>query len=57
MKVINLAKKQTKSVVLSLKISRLSKHYLMLQFDGEKENKENHIIQMNANKKRQNTSN
>lgn len=51
MKVINLAKKQTKSAVLTVKISRLSKHYLMLQFHGEKENKENHIIQMNADKK------
>jgi len=51
MKVINFTKKQTKSVVLTVKISCLSKHYLMLQFDGEKENKENHIIQMNADKK------
>jgi len=51
MKVINLAKTQTKSVVLTVKISCLSKHYLMLQFHGEKENKENQIIQTNADKK------
>jgi hypothetical protein len=51
MKVINLTKKQTKSVVLTVKISRLSKHYLMLQFHGKKENKENRITQTNADKK------
>jgi len=57
MKVINLTKKQTKSVVLTVKGSRLSQHYLMLQFDGEKENKKNHLTQMNADKKWQNVSN
>jgi len=51
MKVINLAKIQTKSVVLTVKISCLSRDQLTLQFDGEKENKENHIIQTNADKK------
>ena len=51
MLVINLAKIRTKAVASTVKAANHPRDYLALHFCYEKQNKQNHIIQLNLGKK------